>query len=237
MLDISQQPMEVALTAHYSMGGVVVDPRDHATDVAGLYAAGEIAAGLHGAEPAGRQLSGRDGRVWPPGREAAARYSASRDGSPAGPRGGPGRRPGAVRFHPPWAPVRPTLQRGAPRHHVGDLVGWSVTSPDCGTAWSGWPSCAGWPPTLTSGRPPRATATWPTPWTRARLPAAEATLLGRWPAASRGAHQRRDHPELDPALRVNFQARLVGTGRLTVNAWPVPAVPAELAGWTRPDPT
>ena len=27
MLDISQQPMEVALTAHYSMGGVVVDPR------------------------------------------------------------------------------------------------------------------------------------------------------------------------------------------------------------------
>src|SRR4029450_12116996 len=48
MLDISQQPMEVAPTAHYSMGGVVVDPDTHATDVAGLYAAGEITAGLHG---------------------------------------------------------------------------------------------------------------------------------------------------------------------------------------------
>jgi hypothetical protein len=35
---------------------------------------------------------------------------------------------------------------------------------------------------------------------------------------------------------VNFQARLDGTGRLTVDARPVPAVPAELAGWTRPDP-
>lgn len=40
MLDISKFPMEVAPTAHYTMGGVVVDPESHGTRVAGLYAAG-----------------------------------------------------------------------------------------------------------------------------------------------------------------------------------------------------
>jgi succinate dehydrogenase / fumarate reductase flavoprotein subunit len=45
--------MEVAPTAHYSMGGVRVDPLTHATDAPGLYAAGEVAAGVHGANRLG----------------------------------------------------------------------------------------------------------------------------------------------------------------------------------------
>ena len=45
MLDISREPMEVAPTAHYTMGGIVVDPETHATDVRGLYAAGECVGG------------------------------------------------------------------------------------------------------------------------------------------------------------------------------------------------
>ena len=49
MLDISREPMEVAPTAHYTMGGIVVDPETHATDMAGLFAAGECVGGLHGA--------------------------------------------------------------------------------------------------------------------------------------------------------------------------------------------
>ncbi|MCH2044869.1 MAG: FAD-binding protein [Saprospiraceae bacterium] len=53
MLDISKQPMEVAPTAHYSMGGVIVDPDTHKTEVEGLYAAGECTAGLHGANRLG----------------------------------------------------------------------------------------------------------------------------------------------------------------------------------------
>lgn len=53
MLDISQQSMEVAPTAHYSMGGVVVDPDSCATSIEGLYAAGEVTAGLHGANRLG----------------------------------------------------------------------------------------------------------------------------------------------------------------------------------------
>lgn len=53
MLDISREPMEVAPTAHYSMGGVVVEPDTHGTNIAGLYAAGEATAGLHGANRLG----------------------------------------------------------------------------------------------------------------------------------------------------------------------------------------
>jgi succinate dehydrogenase / fumarate reductase, flavoprotein subunit len=53
MLDITTTPMEVAPTAHYSMGGVLVDGETHATDVEGLYAVGECASGIHGANRLG----------------------------------------------------------------------------------------------------------------------------------------------------------------------------------------
>ena len=53
MLDISKEPMEVAPTAHYSMGGIVVDPDTHSTGVEGLFAAGECTGGLHGANRLG----------------------------------------------------------------------------------------------------------------------------------------------------------------------------------------
>jgi succinate dehydrogenase / fumarate reductase flavoprotein subunit len=53
MLDISKEPMEVAPTAHYTMGGVVVDAESHATRVTGLYAAGEVTSRLHGANRLG----------------------------------------------------------------------------------------------------------------------------------------------------------------------------------------
>ncbi|WP_284250784.1 L-aspartate oxidase [Litorihabitans aurantiacus] len=53
MLDITQDPIEVAPTAHYSMGGVWVRPEDHGTGVDGLYAIGEASSGLHGANRLG----------------------------------------------------------------------------------------------------------------------------------------------------------------------------------------
>jgi succinate dehydrogenase / fumarate reductase flavoprotein subunit len=54
MLDITTTPMEVAPTAHYSMGGIAVDPDTHAVEgLEGLWAVGECAAGLHGANRLG----------------------------------------------------------------------------------------------------------------------------------------------------------------------------------------
>ncbi len=48
-VDIGTQAMEVAPTCHYMMGGVRVDPDSCAATVEGLFAAGETAGGLHGA--------------------------------------------------------------------------------------------------------------------------------------------------------------------------------------------
>jgi len=53
MLDISKSPMEVAPTAHYSMGGILVNPNNLSTSIKGLFAAGEVAGGLHGANRLG----------------------------------------------------------------------------------------------------------------------------------------------------------------------------------------
>jgi succinate dehydrogenase / fumarate reductase flavoprotein subunit len=52
-VDITRQPMEVYPTIHYTMGGIWADPETAATTVPGLYAAGESAAGLHGANRLG----------------------------------------------------------------------------------------------------------------------------------------------------------------------------------------
>jgi len=52
-VDITTEPMEVGPTCHYSMGGVRVDADTTASSVPGLFAAGEVAAGLHGANRLG----------------------------------------------------------------------------------------------------------------------------------------------------------------------------------------
>lgn len=76
VLDVTTTPIEIAPTAHYSMGGVWVHPEDHSTDVEGLYAIGEASSGFHGAN----RLGGNSliellvfGRIVG---EAAAEYSA-----------------------------------------------------------------------------------------------------------------------------------------------------------------
>ncbi|EMQ98735.1 L-aspartate oxidase [Paeniglutamicibacter gangotriensis] len=82
MLDVTAEPIEIAPTAHYSMGGVWVRPEDHGTDVNGLYAIGEASSGLHGAN----RLGGNSliellvfGRIVA---RAAAKYSASLESQP-----------------------------------------------------------------------------------------------------------------------------------------------------------
>jgi succinate dehydrogenase / fumarate reductase flavoprotein subunit len=52
-VDITKKPMEVAPTIHYYMGGVRVEAETGATTVPGLFAAGEVASGLHGANRLG----------------------------------------------------------------------------------------------------------------------------------------------------------------------------------------
>ena len=52
-IDITKEPMEIGPTTHYMMGGVRVDPDSQMSTLPGLFAAGEVAAGLHGANRLG----------------------------------------------------------------------------------------------------------------------------------------------------------------------------------------
>jgi len=78
-VNITVEAMEVGPTCHYVMGGVEVDPETAAAVVPGLYAAGEVAGGMHGSNRlGGKSLSdllvfGRRA-----GAAAAARASTSR---------------------------------------------------------------------------------------------------------------------------------------------------------------
>ena len=82
-VDITATPMEVGPTCHYMMGGVRVDAETEATTVAGLYAAGEVAGGMHGANRlGGNSLSdllvfGRRAGI------AASDYAESRSDAPS----------------------------------------------------------------------------------------------------------------------------------------------------------
>jgi len=232
MLDISQQPMEVAPTAHYSMGGVVVDPDTHATDVAGLYAAGEVTAGLHGANRLGGNSLSETVVFGRRAGEAAAGWSASRDlqlRDRTVVRAADEELSGLVRHGRQFArPLQRALRdamwetcgvvrdqdglrRGLDRvAELRELAGQVDVRP------------------TSEGYADLAHALD----LRASLVTAEATLLGALARTeSRGAHQRRDHPELSPELRVNFQTRADADGRLRTAGRPVPPVPSELRRW------
>jgi succinate dehydrogenase / fumarate reductase flavoprotein subunit len=229
MLDISQLPMEVAPTAHYSMGGVVVDPATHATHVAGLYAAGEVTSGLHGANRLGGNSLAETVVFGRRAGQAAARYSASRDLQLRARdvvRAADDELSSFIRHGRQFArPLQRALRDamwetcGVVRDQAGLQHGLGVVAElrqlagevDVRPTSEGYADLA------------HALDL------RASLAAAEATLLGALARAeSRGAHQRRDHPELSPELRVNFQTRLDADGRLTTVTRPVPPVPLDL---------
>ncbi len=52
-MDITKDPMEVGPTCHYMMGGVRVHPETQESTVPGLFAAGEVSGGMHGANRLG----------------------------------------------------------------------------------------------------------------------------------------------------------------------------------------
>jgi succinate dehydrogenase/fumarate reductase flavoprotein subunit len=80
-VDISKEKMEVAPTAHYSMGGVKVDSKCQ-TNVKGLFAVGEVAGQVHGANRlGGNSLLGTIvfGKI--AGREAATKVAREKKGT------------------------------------------------------------------------------------------------------------------------------------------------------------
>lgn len=233
MLDISKEPMEVAPTAHYSMGGVVVEPETHAVEgVEALYAAGEVTAGLHGANRLGGNSLSETVVFGRRAGEAAARLSEGLDVQLRSRRGISAAAEELDSYIGEGDEFARPLQR-AVRDAMWEHGG--VVRTEEGLK-EGLKKLEG------IREAARSVDVRPTSEgfgdlahaldLRAALVAAEATLLGAIERReSRGAHVRADHPGLDPDLKVNFVVSRDAGGALAVAPEPVPPVPEGLEGW------
>ncbi len=231
MLDITTTPIEVAPTAHYSMGGVWVHPEDHGTGVEGLYAIGEASSGLHGAN----RLGGNSlsellvfGRIVG---EAAAAYStrlAAQQRSATALAEARGEidqilaAQGQENVRPLQRAIRDTMTEhaGVVREESGLLAGLAeLDSIETRIASvSVHPDIAGFHD-LAHAFDLKASALA----ARATL---EAALERR---ETRGCHNRSDYPQLDESLQVNFVWS--GPGRLEREV--IPPIPDEIAALMR----
>lgn len=231
MLDITKDPIEIAPTAHYSMGGVWVRPDDHGTDVPGLYAIGEASSGLHGANRLGGnsliellvygrivgQAAAAYSRALPAQHRSAAAVAQARaeiDGLLAA--------DGEENVRALQRAVRDTMTEhaGVVRDEDGLLAGIAELAgiEDRMGSMGVHPDIAGYQDLAHAFD------------LRSAVLAARATLqcaLER--RETRGCHNRSDYPELDPALQVN----LVWSGDGTVARESIPPVPEEIAALMR----
>jgi len=215
------------------MGGIVVEAETHATDIVGLYAAGECTAGLHGANRLGGNsltetiVFGRRAGA------AAAAFSAACDVA-VHPRrivdAANEELDAAVGSGPELARPLQRALRDAMWEHCGvardegslragiakiDEIRAVVADVDVRPSAEGWSDLA----QLID--------------LRAGLLVGEATARGALARLeSRGCHNRTDYPDLEPALQVNFHTRLGDDGRLA-ELWsePVEPVPGALLPW------
>lgn len=236
MLDISRTPMEVAPTAHYSMGGVVVDPETAATEIVGLYAAGEVAAGLHGANRLGGnslvetvifgRRAGENAAAHSHGLNVQMRSKdvirrADDEVSSLIHDGGELARPiqRAVR-NTMWEYCGVVRDEARLTRGLAQLAELRTAAAQLDVR----PSSEGWQDLALAFD------------LRGALASAEATIrcaIER--RESRGAQQRYDYPDVDPALRVNFRVHLVD-GQQQVTHVGTPPVPVELAEWVDEHP-
>jgi len=232
MLDISREPMEVAPTAHYSMGGVVVVPDTHATGIEGLYAAGEITSGVHGANRLGGNSLVETLVFGRRAGEAAAAYSQEIPAQLRDPQTireahdelNEVTREGDQLARPLQRELRNNmwencgvvrdenrLKQGLQR--LADIRA-AAADVDVRPSSEGYRDLA-----LALDL-------------RGAVAAAQATLLGALERReSRGAHQRNDYPNSDPRLIVNLVVRADADGSQTLSHVPVASVPDELITW------
>ena len=231
-IDITKSPMEVAPTIHYVMGGVRVEAGTGATTVPGLFAAGEVAAGLHGANRlGGNSLSDLLVFGKRAGEHAAAYVRALRS-VPV---------PDERRAAEEWSFLQRPFEAGgnenpyAIHEEIQDVMGTFA-----GIARTGEQLAEGLQKILAlQGRAERLRASgsmlfnpgWHTCRdVRFMLTLCEAILRSAIERReSRGAHWRLDFPDQDPAWGTRNIIVRRGDAGMQVDIRPVPPLPEELA--------
>jgi succinate dehydrogenase / fumarate reductase, flavoprotein subunit len=230
-VDITSGPMEVGPTTHYMMGGIRVDPETAETTVAGLYAAGECAGGMHGANRlGGNSLS--DLLVFGQRAGAAAASAATETEDPY-------LNPIAVRtevrelmavFDRPGG-ANPYALQAEMQSTMQELVGIFRTASELEQAIERLADLRQRWPALSATGSPRFNPGWNLVFElRNLLTVCEAiarSALKR--EESRGAHARLDFPDADPAWGKLNSVVTRREGETLVNSSPLRAMPADLA--------
>jgi succinate dehydrogenase / fumarate reductase, flavoprotein subunit len=235
-VDITVEPMEVGPTCHYMMGGIRVDPETQAATVPALFAAGEVAGGMHGANRlGGNSLS--DLLVF--GRRAgmgASDFAESREGEPAvDPRQvdavvsdsvAPFERDGGENPYELHHDLQQTMQSlvgiirtGSELEEALERLGELTERAEKVCVTGGRAYNPGW--NLATDLPSMLTVS---------TAIAQGALARK---ESRGAHTRNDYPDPDPELgKVNFVQRQTDergyTAPIQIDPEPLAEMPAEL---------
>jgi succinate dehydrogenase / fumarate reductase flavoprotein subunit len=230
-LDITKVPMEIGPTTHYAMGGIRVNGDTQMSDVPGLFAAGECAAGLHGANRLGGnslsdllvfgKLAGehaakfakdnKAGAINPDQVEAVAREALA-----------PFDREGGV---PPYE-VQHKLQE-----MMQDLVGIVRKEDEMLRALDGLQELKKMAANVVVPGNREYNPGWHTALDlRNLLTVAEAVAISALERKeSRGAHFRDDYPEKsDEAATFNLRIRQAADGSMSLNREPLPPMTEEM---------
>jgi succinate dehydrogenase / fumarate reductase flavoprotein subunit len=229
-VDITAGPMEVGPTMHYVMGGIRVDAETGGTTRPGLYAAGEVAAGLHGANRlGGNSLS--DLLVFGQRAGAAAAQAASAQGEA---RLDSGQVDDAVaELEAPFNVGRsedPYLLHEELRDLMQSRVGIFRTESDLDEALARIENLRDRAARVGADGPRTYNPGWNLVFElRNMLVVAEAvTRSARLRTESRGAHSRIDYPDTDPAWEDRNVVVCPDATGMTVETTPRPALPDEL---------
>ena len=229
-VDITKGPMEVGPTCHYVMGGIKVDAETTETAVPGLFAAGEAAVGMHGANRlggnslsdllvfgrrAGLAAAAHAKKVGMPNVENAQLSDAERDAvSPFQNDGGEN----------PYA-IHQDLQ-----DMMQSLVGIFRNEEDLNKALGELEKLKARAKHTKVEGSRLFNPGWHLAFDlRCMLDIAEAvthSALAR--KESRGAHSRIDYPNYDPAWEKKHNVILKKNGEMTRHEWPSPDIPADL---------
>lgn len=219
-LDLTRDWVVVSPAAHFFMGGIVIDLHG-ATEVPGLYAAGEVTGGLHGANRLGRAAFAEALVFGARAGQAAARFAREAGGAatpaphPVLPYLAAGAQPVQGVLKEYWARLREQMWQGAgiSRDAAGLRGALAVTTDMMAELGR-----------LTA--PDVAGAAGIMELTLALEAARAVCIAALNRAESRGAHWRADFPALDQAWRGNQLQRLQDDGQLDTAFRPAPALSA-----------